>query len=278
MAVPKVAETAPLPAPRAAWEIRARLGYLALNALILGAFLLLWEVVSALVSSEFVPGPRAVARAAVDVLFKGDIAGLGLLRHAFVSIQRVLAGFAISCAIAIPLGVALGLQPALYRAFKVVLEPFRFIPPIAWVPIAILILRGYTRYMFIIVLGTFFPILMATMTGIARTDTTHLDVAKTLGFTPFQRIRKIVLPSALPEIAAGMRIGLGVGWMSIVAAEMIGGELEGLGRMMLNHAELLRVDVVVVGMVAVGVIGFVMNEVFLLVERGLFRWRRAVKL
>jgi NitT/TauT family transport system permease protein len=278
VAVRKVAEAAPLPAPRAASEIRARLGYLGLNALILVAFILLWEIVSAIVSSEFVPGPRAVARAAVTVLLKGDIAGLGLLRHAFVSIQRVLAGFAISCAIAIPLGVALGLKPGLYRAFKVVLEPFRFIPPIAWVPIAILILRGYTRYMFIIVLGTFFPILIPTVTGIARTETTHLDVAKTLGFTPFQRIRKIVLPSALPEIAAGMRIGLGVGWMSIVAAEMIGGELEGLGRMMLNHAELLRVDVVVVGMAAVGVIGFVMNEAFLLVERWLFRWRRVVKL
>lgn len=278
MAVPKVVETVPLPAPRTTVDIRSRLGYLGLNGLILAAFLLLWEIVSAIVSSDFVPGPRAVAWAMVDVLMKGDIAGLGLLRHAVVSIQRVLTGFVISCAIAIPLGIAFGLKPGLYRALKVVLEPFRFIPPIAWVPIAILILRGDARYMFIIVLGTFFPILMSTMTGIARTDTTHLDVAKTLGFTPFQRIWKIVLPSALPEIAAGMRIGLGVGWMSIVAAEMIGGELEGLGRMMLNHAELLRVDVVVVGMVAVGVIGFIMNELFLLVERWVFRWRRAIKL
>jgi len=277
MAVRKVAE--PLAATwRAPVFTRERFGYLGLNVLLLAGFLLLWEVVSSVVNSAFVPGPLAVWRAAIDVLFKGDIAGLGLVRHALVSVQRVLAGFAISCAIAIPLGIALGLQPGLYRAGKVVLEPFRFIPPIAWVPIAILILRGYARYMFIIILGTFFPILMATMTGIARTDATHLDVAKTLGFTPFERIRKIVLPSALPEIAAGMRIGLGVGWMSIVAAEMIGGELEGLGRMMLNHAELLRVDVVVVGMVAVGVIGFIMNEVFLLVERWVFRWRRAVKL
>lgn len=257
---------------------QTQLNYLGLNVLILAAFLVFWETVSSVVSSQFVPGPVAVGRGFVDVLFRGDVAGLGLLRHAVVSVERVLAGFSISCAIAIPLGVALGLKPGLYRAGKVILEPFRFIPPIAWVPIAILLLRGYARYMFIITLGTFFPVLVATMTGIARTDATHLDVAKTLGFAPVQRIWKVVLPSALPEIVAGMRIGLGVGWMSIVAAEMIGGELAGLGRMMLNHAELLRVEIVVVGMAAVGIIGFAMNEVFLGAERWLFRWRRGVKL
>ena len=235
-------------------------------------------MVSRLTNSSFVPGPVAVAVAFADVLARGDVAGLGLLRHALVSVGRVLAGFAISCALAIPLGVWFGLHPALYRASKALLEPFRFIPPIAWVPIAILLLSGYSRYMFIITLGTFFPVFVATMTGIARTDAVHLDVAKSLGFDRAQRLRKVVLPSALPEIVTGMRIGLGVGWMSIVAAEMIGGELAGLGRMMLNHAELLRVDVVVVGMVAVGIIGFAMNEVFLLAERRLFRWRRAVRL
>jgi NitT/TauT family transport system permease protein len=255
-----------------------KLRLLLVNVGLLLAFVLGWEAVSRIMASQFVPGPTTVIVSFVDVLFRGDVAGLGLVTHAVVSIGRVLSGFALSCLLAIPLGIAFGLRPALYRASKALLEPFRFIPPIAWVPIAILLLSGYARYMFIITLGTFFPVFVATMTGIARTDTVHLDVAKSLGFDAFQRINKVVLPSALPEIISGMRVGLGVGWMSIVAAEMIGGELAGLGRMMLNHAELLRIDVVLVGMMAVGLIGFAMNEVFLITERWLFRWRRAVKL
>jgi NitT/TauT family transport system permease protein len=248
------------------------------NALVALVFVTGWHLVSATVKSDFVPGPLAVWRALITVLVDGDVTGLGLIRHSIVSIGRVLNGFALSCALAIPLGILLGLKPAIYRSSRVVLEPLRFIPPIAWVPIAILLLRGDARYLFIISLGIFFPMLVATMAGVVRTDPIHLDVAKTLGLRPMQRIWKIVLPSALPEIVSGMRIGLGAGWMCIVAAEMIGGELEGLGRMMLNHAELLRVDIIVVGMLTVGAIGFVMNEVFIAVEHRVFRWRRAVEL
>ena len=242
----------------------------------LAGFLLLWAAVAQAVSSAFVPGPVVVLQAFVDVLIHGDVSRVYLHQHAGVSILRVLAGFAVASALAIPLGIALGLRPGLYRVIKVILEPVRFIPPIAWVPLAILLLRGYNRYLFIIALGTFFPILVATISGVARTDVTHIEVAKTLGFKAFDQIRRIVLPSAMPEILAGMRIGLGAGWMSIVAAEMIGGELEGIGRMMLNHAEILRVDVIIVGMLTVGLIGLSMNEVFLLVERHIFRWRRGV--
>jgi NitT/TauT family transport system permease protein len=88
---------------------------------------------------------------------------------------------------------------------------------------------------------------------------------------------RIVTPGALPEIVAGMRIGLGVGWMCIVAAEMIGGENLGLGRLMMNYADLLRVDMVIVGMITIGIIGYATNEVLLLVEQRLFAWRHAVK-
>ena len=116
------------------------------------------------------------------------------------------------------------------------------------------------------------------MAGIQRVSPLLIDVGKAFGARRPFIILRIVTPGALPEIVAGMRIGLGVGWMCIVAAEIgIGGENLGLGRLMMNYAELLRVDMVIVGMITIGIIGYLTNEILLLVEQRLFAWRRAIK-
>jgi NitT/TauT family transport system permease protein len=157
------------------------------------------------------------------------------------------------------------------------LEPLRFIPPIAWIPLVVILLSGYARYVLIIWLGAFFPILLSTVAGVKRTSSVLVDVAKSFGADSKSIVLEVVVPSALPEVAAGMRIGLGVGWMCIVAAEMIGGETVGLGRLILRYAQLLQIDVVIVGMVTIGLLGLVMNELFLQAEKRLFRWRKEVK-
>ena len=137
---------------------------------------------------------------------------------------------------------------------------------------------GFQRYVFLIWLGAFFPILVTTLLSVTRVDPVHVNVAKVFGASRLYIIRKIVLPSVAPDIATGMRVGLGIAWMCILAAEMIGGEMVGVGRLILKYAELLRMSEILVGMMIIGFIGFIMNEIFIMVENYIFRWRSEVSI
>lgn len=248
------------------------------NAVVLLLFLLFWEVAAELYRSPFIPAPSAVWRAGVKLAMQGDVNGHTLWAHTAMSLLRVLAGFAAAAVMAVPLGLLMGLSPGIYQGTRSLIEPLRFIPPLAWIPIALVTLTGFTRYVFIIWLGAFFPIFIATLVGVPRVEILHRNVAVVHGAGRGWIVRKVVIPSILPDILGGMRVGLGVGWMCIVAAEMIGGESVGLGKLILKYAELLRMAEIVVGMVLIGLCGLVMNEILLLVEKRLFRWRWEVRL
>lgn len=251
---------------------------LLLTILIFSIFIIFWQLTTVF-SSIFLrdAGPIDSILAIIDLIKEGDIEGISLYDHTIASIMRVLGGFVAACVTAIPLGILMGLRREIYEASKPVLEPLRFIPPIAWIPLAILLLVGFSRYVFLIWLGAFFPILVNTITGIERVNQTLIEVAKSFGANKRQIIEKIVIPASLPEIFSGMRIGLGVGWMCIVAAEMVGAEVTGLGRLILKSAQLIQVDYVIAGMVVIGFLGLVMNEMFLLFEKRKFKWRRAIR-
>jgi len=257
-----------------------RLAYrkILLNLILILIVIVLWELAARLVSSRYFPGFSDFAKAFLEIITKGDVEGYTLLEHSGASVLRVLAGFAVAVAVGFPLGLIMGLKPLIYDSSRSVLEPIRFIPPIAWIPLAIILLSGYSRYIFIIWLGAFFPILLNTIAAVKRTSPVLVDVAKTFGAKKTTTVSKVVVPSALPEVAAGMRIGLGVGWMCIIAAEIIGGEMVGIGRLIWNYTLLLRVDVIIVGMITIGLIGLVMNEMFLQAEKRLFRWRQQISL
>ena len=231
-----------------------------------------------LVSSSYFPSFSEFATTFVKISTVGDIEGYTIWQHAGASILRVLAGFAVAVAVGVPLGLTMGLKPLIYSSTRSILEPIRFIPPIAWIPLAIILLSGYSRYVFIIWLGAFFPILLNTIAAVKRTSPVFVDVAKTFGAKKSTTVFKVVVPSSLPEVAAGMRIGLGVGWMCILAAEIIGGEIVGIGRLIWNYTQLIQVDGILVGMVTIGLIGLAMNELFLQVEKRLFRWRQEINL
>lgn len=216
--------------------------------------------------------------AAMRVVFLGDVEGYKLLDHLLASLVRVLSGFGLAGLTGFPLGLIMGLRREIYDALKPLIEFLRFIPPIAWLPLVFLLLSGYLRYVVIIWLGAFFPILLNTMSGVKKTDITLVNVAKVFGADEKSIVSKIIIPSALPDVIAGMRIGLGVGWMCIVAAEMMGGVPVGLGRLIIKHTELLQIDMSIVGIIFIGIIGFLMNEVFLRIEKSLFRWRTEVKI
>lgn len=237
-----------------------------------------WTFLSRWQHSIYFPAPDEIWVAFVGLVTKGDIEGIGLGLHIWKSLVRIFAGFAASCALGIPLGLLMGLYPKLYNRTRAIIEPVRFIPPIAWIPVAIVLLVGFSRYVFIIWLGAFFPIFITTLLSVTRVNPIHVNVAKVCGASRFFIIRKIVIPSVLPDISTGMRVGLGIAWMCIVAAEMIGGEMVGIGRLILKYAELQRMAEIIVGMLAIGTIGFIMNEIFIIIERKVFRWRSSISI
>jgi NitT/TauT family transport system permease protein len=154
----------------------------------------------------------------------------------------------------------------------------RFIPPLAMLPVALVILHtAQGTAVFIIWFAAFFPILLGTVAGVHRTDPAHVEVAQSFGAREWQVLEKVIFPSALPEILTGARVGLGVGWMSLVAAEMVtavGGS--GLGSLIWTLLYLSQYTRMVGVIMLLAVIGFLMNEGFVLFEGYVLRYRRLV--
>ncbi len=256
----------------------ASIRIIAWNALSLAIALVVWQLASRAVASPFFPAPMQIVDAFIQLATRGDTTGHSLWEHSWASIERVLVGFGLGVVFAVPLGLLMGLYPKLYSGTRSVIEPFRFIPPIAWIPLAIIFFSGLSRFAFLIFLGAFFPIFTSTLVGVARVEPIHRKVGIVHGASKLWILRRVVVPTVMPDIMAGMRVGLGTAWLTIVAAELAGGISTGLGRMMTNYAELIMVPHVIVGMLLIGLIGFLMNEVLLLIERRLFRWRWQVSL
>ncbi|WP_426440298.1 ABC transporter permease [Bradyrhizobium genosp. P] len=240
--------------------------------------LALWQSVKLMTDSVLFPSPADVLAAFWQLVTAGDVQGNTLEWNLWVSLVRVMRGFLWALITGIPLGIFLGLSARTYGWLKVIVEPARFVPPLAWVPVATIFLSGSARYTFIIWLGTFFPVLLASMAGVHNVERSLWEVGETLGGKRWQLVWKIVLPSSAPTIAAGARLGLGIGWACIVAAEMIGGASVGIGSMIYNYGELIRVDAVVVGIIAIGFLGYFLNEIFLALETYLFPWQKNIKL
>jgi NitT/TauT family transport system permease protein len=172
----------------------------------------------------------------------------------------------------------MGLYGRVYDSTKVLIEPIRFIPPVAWIPLVIVLLVGYFRFVFVIWLGAFFPIFIGTLLSVRGVNPLHIEVPKSFGASRFYIVRNIVLPSVLPEVLTSMRVGLGIAWECIMAAEMIGGERVGIGIMILKYAQLIRMDAIIVGIIVIGIVGFGLNEIFILVEKRIFRWKEVVSI
>lgn len=255
-----------------------RLKPIALNVLSLGLFVAGWQAAAMAVGSPFFPAPFEIVKAFVQLAQSGDTQGTTLWAHSWVSLYRVLIGFFAGVLLGVPLGLLMGLYKQVYAATRSVIEPFRFIPPIAWIPLAIIFFSGTTRFAFLIFLGAFFPVFTSTLVGVQRVELVHRKVALVYGASRYYVLTRIVVPTVLPDILAGMRIAMGTAWLTIVAAELAGGTNEGLGRMMLNYSELLKIPEIIVGMILIGLIGFILNEILLVVEKVLFKWRWQVTL
>ena len=220
-----------------------------------------------------------IADAFARLVWIGDSEGNTLLLHAGLSMYRVFLGFVVAVLTAIPLGIAIGRYKLLESMLGPVIEAIRPIPPIAWIPLAILMFNQQLIFsqIFIIWIGAFFPILINTTTGVKRTEPVHIDVAETFGTSEAQILTNIVVPSAAPEIFAGLRIGFGIGWMCLVAAEMIGSGL-GLGYLVIIMQQAGRTGAVISAMLVIGIIGFLVSYAFFRIEKNLLRWRQGVSI
>ncbi len=249
------------------------------SLLVVAIFVAAWKVVGGtLITVKYFPSPEGVIKAAGELATRGDLEGYPLSEHTWSSFLRVFAGFGAAFILGVGLGLLMGLFPIIYDVTKVIIEQVRFIPPVGWVPLAIVLFVGFSRYMFVIWLGAFFPIFISVLTSIPKVEVLFKDAVKVYGGSWLDIVRKVVLPSVLPEILSGSRIGLGSAWACIVAAEMIGGETVGLGRLILKYADLMMINEVVVGMLLIGIIGLLCNEVVLQIEKRAFRWRARISL
>ncbi|GAB2868724.1 ABC transporter permease [Nocardioides pacificus] len=221
----------------------------------------------------FLPPPWDVARGMWDFAFGGvlDDAYSGKLwEHLWASTTRVLAGFGLAAALAIPLGVLMGRYPLVNAALDPTVNLFRPIPATAWVPLVLLVIGfGSQATIFLILISSFFPILINTVAAVRQVPERMVEAAQMLGTSRLGILAKVVVPAATPGIVSGLRIGLGLAWVILVLGESNGIEL-GLGGVINLARELARTDLIVVGMVYIGLAGLLSDRLLLLILRGAF--------
>lgn len=252
-------------APRRNTRRPARMLLLNLVAVVLG--LAVWSLLS-VVGVQGLPGPLAVAARAGELIADGTLA-----EDVLASLRRVLIGFALGTALAIPVGFLMGW----YVTARGLLEPyvqfFRTIPPLAIIPLAIVLMGiGEVPKVFVIFLAAFLSCVVAAFQGVVDTDRTLINAARVLGASDRTIFVKVVIPASTPFILVGMRIGLGSAWATLVAAELIAAQ-EGLGFRMQQAQLYYDLSTIFVGLITIGVLGLVMDRLLLLADRRLTSWQ-----
>ncbi len=219
--------------------------------------LIIWQVVCdrGLVSPASMASPVKIVQTVIEQLAAGTF-----WNNIVVSFVRVLTGFLIAMAVALILGVAIGLSNTVDLLTRFLIQVLKPIPPIAWIPLAILWFGiGESSKTYIIFYGAFFPILINTVDGIRNIDKRYLELGEVYEVDRSRLIRKVILPGALPQILTGIRVGLGNAWVSVVAAEMIAAT-KGIGYMLSNGRSLSRPDWVILAMLLIGIVGKLMDD------------------
>ncbi|SDV48990.1 ABC transporter permease [Chitinasiproducens palmae] len=221
----------------------------------------------------FLPSPAAVWRAFVDA-WQGRIqGGLPLSEHFAWSAARVFGAFAAAVLLGVPVGLLMGVNRLARGLLDPVLEFYRPLPPLAYLPLVVIWFGiDEASKVVVIFLACFAPIAMAARAGTRAASVEQIRAVYSLGATPAQMIRHVVLPAALPEILTGLRIAIGFGWTTLVAAEMVAATA-GLGQMVLNASSFLRTDVVVMGIILIGLIAWSFDLLMRWLERRLLPWK-----
>ncbi|CAB3784297.1 hypothetical protein LMG28688_01842 [Paraburkholderia caffeinitolerans] len=247
----------------------------ALSVASVAALALLWWLATHLhwLPPLFLPTPEAVWQAFVDAWHGRIQGGLPLSEHLFWSTLRVFGAFALAAVTAVPIGILMGVSRVARGLLDPPLEFYRPLPPLAYLPLVVIWFGiDETAKLVVIWLASFAPIAMAARAGAKSASVEQLRAAASLGGSFAQIVRFVVLPAALPEILTGLRIAIGFGWTTLVAAEMVAATA-GLGQMVLNASSFLRTDVVVMGIVLIGLIAWGFDLGMRALERRLVPWK-----
>jgi NitT/TauT family transport system permease protein len=244
-------------------------------------FIAAWAAVSLYLSnsgstlSVYVPGPRRVAEAFFSS-FVDPVPGLDYTRMGDMiasSLVRVFWGFLLAILVALPLGLVMGSFRTFEAMGKPIVEMFRPIPPLAWVPVFLMVFKSFWGPVGIVFVGVFFPVLLNVIFGVKRVDQKLIDAARTLGAKRSAVFAKVVIPTIVPYMMTGIKVGLGVGWMCIVAAEMMpiqGGT--GVGYYVLLSASEGKYDFMFATMLVIGLLSILTAGVAELIEKRVSRW------
>lgn len=220
------------------------------------------------IKMTFLPTPGEVGLRLVDLAFGGiydDSFSLTLWEHLGASALRVVQGFLLAVVVAVPLGVLMGRSAVLFRMLEPTVNLVRPIPVTAWAPLTLLIIGfGDRSTVFLVFLAAVFPVLLNTISGVRQVPARLFEAAAMLGTPRAQALVKVVLPAAAPQIIAGMRIAMGLAWVILVVGETVGIST-GLGALITQAREQSRTDLIIVGMLVIGLAGFVADRLLTLV-------------
>ena len=239
---------------------------------VVAALVVVWWVAVSATDSVIFPTPWAVITGTFELMEDGT-----LWRHIGASLMRVGSGFALAVCVAVPLGLWMGWVRGAYRMLNPVFQILRPISPIAWIPIAILWFGvGNASPIYLIFISSVFPMVVQTTAGVHTIEKRYLRAAENFGVSRATLFKQVVIPAVLPQILVGMRIGLGVAWLVVVAAEMIALR-SGLGYMIMDARNAgNRYDLVIAGMIIIGLIGLSLDGIMRMLEKVRWvRWRYA---
>jgi len=234
------------------------------SVLIFFIILLLWKITNYLgIWSDYIlPSPEKVYSTFLNMISDGSI-----FINVYASMKRVLIGFAISTAIGVPLGIFFGIYSGVYEYFKSLINFLRNTPHLALIPMLILWFGiGEESKIIIIVLASFFPIFTSTLKGIKNCDSKLIEVGRVFEFSKLQIIFKIIIPNAILDIAVGLKLALGYSFRAIIGAELVAAS-SGLGYLISDGKEMSRTDVVIVGIIVIGLLGIITDYIFSIIVK-----------
>jgi len=238
------------------------------------ALIFLWWFITHMgwIKPLFLPSPEAVIAKFVDI-WGEEFSGATLWGHIKASLFRVFGAFFLACITAIPIGIAMGVNRIFRGIFDPPIEFYRPIPPLGYLPLTIIWLGiEDTQKITLIFLAVFAPMALSARAGVRSVTIEQIQMAYSSGASRAQVIWHVILKGAMPEILTGMRIGIGFGWTTLVAAEMVAAEA-GIGHMVLSAAEFLVTDVVIMGIIVIGAIAYTFDLLMRFVERKVVPWK-----
>lgn len=259
-----------MPSEKRRWNFLRRL---MIGILSVGVFIAIWYVVAWIDKEDVVIYPHRVLVTLLSS-FATPIPWRGFLmqQEIVASLGRLLWGFALAFVIAVPLGLLIGYNWIASVASKPIIEVLRPIPPLAWLPIFIVVFKNDIGPIMVVFLGIFFPLLLGVVFGVRSVPRELVEAARTLGANRPAIFQKVIFPSTVPYMMNGIYVGLGVGWMCIVAAEMIGVRGGGLGDLIRTAGDSGNYDVMYAAMVMLGLFGFLTTEVARILSQEVREW------